>query len=260
MNFLSCLFKTNKRMNYTLEELLEIFPKHDNIDRNDIKDLLDNLYENCKQYQDIYMYFENYVSSRFPGSDYKKYGYDSPEANEYFVFVHGRRNYNQLTLYEWVKKVETLYISKVGQRRTYDEACKIAADKWCELLFKFHLQDNGAINEDHGGGFWACALATVLKEDSMKEITEEMIKNTHDNIYKYYKEHCFYKSKEKDDWSGQISLYCDYGPNVPLYELLEDSGIPDKYINNICPWKTGIDIDEIDNAVIIKGYQKRKLV
>ena len=127
------------------------------------------------------------------------------------------------------------------------------------MLFNFHLQDNGAINEDHGGGFWACALATVLKNDSMKDITEDMIKKTYDNLYNYYFNGSIYKDK-KDGWESEMHLYCDYGPNSPLYDILKESGIPEKLINNICPWKTGIEIDYNDNSVVIISYQKREYI
>jgi len=245
-----------KHMVFNLEELLQLFPKHERIDINKIKELLDSLYDNCTHYQDIYNYFLEYIKTCFPGSNREKYSYESPEYNEYFDYIYDVEK-DHMTFNSWIKYVESNFLSKFGQRRTYDEACLLAADKWCEMMFKFHLQDNGAINEDHGGGFWACALATVMKNDSMKEITEEMVKATHDNLYKYYKNRCWYECKDKDDsWSGYVNLYVDYHPNRPLYDILKDSGIPEKHIDSLCPWKTGIDIDETDNAVVVKGYQK----
>ena len=267
MKFLNWLFnrkknliiKPEKVMVYSFDELLEKFPKHEKIDINKVKELLDHLYDNCKYYQEIWNYFEKYINTCFPGSDYEKYSWDSPEHKEYSNYLHSIKDNNDLRFGDWIKYVQARFIYDKGQRRTFEEACEIATNKWCEMLFKFHLQDNGAINEDHGGGFWACALGTILKEDSMKELTEEMIKNTHDNIYKYYKGHSIYTDK-KDGWTSQINLYCDYGPNAPLYDILEDSGIPKKYINNICPWKTGVNIDETDNAVVLIGYQKRNYI
>ena len=187
-------------------------------------------------------------------SDYEKYGFDSPERKEYYHYLHNYEDDNFLDLYSWSKYASANYIEHKGKRRTFEEACQIAADKWCDLLFQWHLQDNGAINEDHGGGFYACALATVLKNEANKDITEEMITNTNKNLYEYYHNYCIYEDKY------QISPYCDYDPNRPLYDILEKSGIPEKKIRNICPWKTGIDIDENDNAVVVKGYQKREYI
>ena len=36
-----------------------------------------------------------------------------------------------------------------------------------------------------------------------------------------------------------------------------DQILSEDLISDICPWKTGIEIDENDNAVVIIGYQKR---
>lgn len=254
----------NKKMReeiivYSKEELLNLFPQHKRIDINKIEELLDNIFDNCKRYQNIYTYFEDYINSCFPGSDYQKYSYETPEHQEYSNYRFGSKDQVGLTLYQWNKLVEAYYLSKTGKIRPLEESCKIAADKWCEMLFNFHLQDNGAINEDHGGGFWACALATVLKNDSIKDITEDMIKKTYDNLYNYYFNGSIYKDK-KDGWESEMHLYCDYGPNSPLYDILEESGIPEKLINNICPWKTGIEIDYNDNSVVIIGYQKREYI
>ena len=66
--------------------------------------------------------------------------------------------------------------------------------------------------------------------------------------------------KEHPEWIHRIQLYCDYDPNRPLYDILYESGIPKNKIGSICPWKTGIEIDENDNAVIIIGYQKRDYI
>jgi hypothetical protein len=241
-------------MIYTLEELLVQFPMHERIDKDKIKEMIYSMYDNCQNYQDIYQYFEDYINTCFPGADYEKYGFDSPERKEYYHYLDNYEDENILSLYEWSKYAGFNYINHKGKRRTFEEACQIAADKWCEMLFNFHLQDNGAINEDHGGGFYACALATVLKNEANKDITEEMINNTNKNLYEYYHNYCIYEDKYP------ISPYCDYDPNRPLYDILQKSGIPEKKIRSICPWKTGIDIDENDNAVVIKGYQKREYI
>ena len=43
-------------------------------------------------------------------------------------------------------------------------------------------------------------------------------------------------------------------------DILYEAGIPEDDIRDICPWKTGIEIDEKDNAVIMIGYQKRDYI
>lgn len=165
-----------------------------------------------------------------------------------------------------------------GKKHTDEEAAKIAADKWCELLFDWHLQDNGALNEDHPGGFTACALGTILANTSKERITEEMKVKTHELFQEYYRRSIhFYNDynqedlnwlkttfpdKEGDyDWKYGFSnndMYCDYNPYYPLYLLLVNAGIPDKDVRNICPWKTGISIRKEDNAVLYHTYQHRE--
>lgn len=165
-----------------------------------------------------------------------------------------------------------------GKKHTDEEAAKIAADKWCELLFDWHLQDNGALNEDHPGGFTACALGTILANTSKERITEEMKVKAHELFQEYYRRsihfHNDYNQEDLNwlkttfpdkegnyDWKygfGYNDMYCDYNPYYPLYLLLVNAGIPDKDVRNICPWKTGISIRKEDNAVLYHTYQHRE--
>jgi len=164
-----------------------------------------------------------------------------------------------------------------GKTHTDEEAAKIASDKWCELLFGWHLQDNGALNETHGGGFPACALGTILAEESKKNITEDMKQKAHELLQEYYKRLIHYSNtgdykdiewlkttlkpiKEEYDWKFGFDddMYCDYNPCWALYIILENAGIPERVIDNICPWKTGISIRIDDNAVMYNTYQSRK--
>lgn len=239
----------------TKEELLEKFPKNEKIDLNVISELLDGLFYNCEHYQDIFESFRKYIDDCLPGSDLKKYEYGAPERQEYYNFIYGEGN----NFCVWIKFVEEYFLEIKGMRRTFEEACKLAADKWCEMLFDLMLQDNGAINEMHGGGFYACALGTFLKEKSRENITEEMIEKTWQNLYDYYKGGSMYHNKESG-YNHKIDLYCDYYPNAPLDEILEHSGIPENVRRNICPWKSGVQIDDKDNAVVLIGYQKREYV
>ena len=236
-----------------MEELLKTFPQNDKIDINVIKCMLENLFDNCNGYQDILDYFLTYVNSCFPGSDYNKYGYNTPEYKEHSHYLYGNDSMN---FYDWIKLVQKYYLDNKGKKRTYEEACDIAANKWLELLFEFHLQDNGALNEDMS--FKMSLLATSLKENARNEISEDIIKNVYDNIHEYYMNHCQYQVNE--DYKTYVKLYCDYGPNAPLYDLLKKSGIEQFNISSLCPWKTGIEIDENDNSVVILGYQTRKYI
>lgn len=163
-----------------------------------------------------------------------------------------------------------------GQVRTDEEAAKIAADKWCELMFKWHLQDNGALNESHGGGFPACALGTILAEKGREGITDEMKTKAHKLLSDYYIKQLHFsrtydledvqwlknnlpnKEGNGDDWKyGFHDLSCDYGPSMGLYLVLYNAGIPEKSIDSICPWKTRITIRKEDNTVMYDTYQHR---
>lgn len=173
--------------------------------------------------------------------------------------------------------IQKRWVDVNGKLRTNEEAAVLAANKWCELLFDWHLQDNGALNEEHPGGFTACALGTVLANKSKERITDEMKVKTRELFIEYYKRYLHYwethdfddikwayKTMPGDDpekqysWSHGFSpgaMYCDYGPYTPLYLLLRAAGIPESDINCICPWKTGIEIRDLDNAVLYRTYQ-----
>ena len=244
--------------NYTIEKLVNDCPKSDKVDMNIIKEMLENIFEHCDYYQDIFDYFKIYICECLPGHDSKKYKWDSPEYDEYWKYMHGDDDNNHFGFYKWIKFVEEDFLLVKSPRRTFNEACKLASDEWCKRLFGNHFQDNGALNEEHS--FIMCGLGTLLKDKANESITEKMIENTRTNLYKYFENHCEYRSKEHPEWIHHIQLYSDYGPNCPLYDILYESGIPENEIESICPWKTGIEIDENDNAVIIIGYQKRDYI
>lgn len=168
-----------------------------------------------------------------------------------------------------------------GYAHTDEEAAKIAADKWCELIFGWHLQDNGAINENHGGGFYACALGTILANNAKEGLSEDVKVKAHNLFYEYYLRGIKFqkdgKMKHIDwlvenlsggsesrvswDWSRygfSYDLYCDYGPDTPIYLILYNAGVPENSIRSICPWKTGISIRREDNAVFYNTYQHRE--
>ena len=243
----------------TIDILIQQCPQHDKVDMNKIEEMLENIFDNCEHYQDVYEYFKKYVDTCFPGSDYNKYKWDSPEYDEYWKYMNGDDDDKiQISFYKWIRFVKEDFLCIKGKRRTFEDACKLASNEWCKRLFGNHFQDNGALNEEHS--FMMCGLGTLLKDKANESITQEMIENTRKNLYKYFENHCECKDKEHPEWKHRIQLYCDYGPNTPLYDILYESGIPKNLISDICPWKTGIEIDENDNAVIIIGYQKRDYI
>ena len=67
--------------------------------------------------------------------------------------------------------------------------------------------------------------------------------------------------KDPFDWRHfefRCDLYCDYGPATSLYLILVNAGVDKRDVRNICPWKTGIDIRTVDNAVIYKTYRHQE--
>ena len=184
--------------------------------------------------------------------------------------------------YIWVSSqdkvgLENIWTAVNGKTHSEEEAAKIAADKWCELLFDWHLQDNGALDENHGGGFPLCALGTYLSEKSKENITEGMKEKAHKLLMEYYSRliHFEYTYDPKEvewlwrtlpDESGRYdwkygfdtNMYCDYDPCWALYLILFNAGISESDIRSIIPWKTGISIRVPDNAVIYQTYHKRE--
>ena len=202
-----------------------------------------------------------------------------PAVEETPEYKAWRRHSNISSLWSDCKRmngIEETWVDLNGKANTNEEAAKKAADKWCELIFGRHIQDNGAINEDHPGGFMACALGTLLADKSKERITDEMREKAHQLFNDYYLHNIHYDqtSDQKDlkwlnealptkgqdfDWKyGFYDLSCDYGPGWPLYMILYHAGVPEKDIENICPWKTSIRIRREDNAVMYNTYQHQE--
>ena len=206
-----------------------------------------------------------------------------PAVEETPEYKAWRRHADISTLWSDCKRmsgIEKAWVDLNGKANTNEEAAKKAADKWCELIFGWHLQDNGAINENHAGGFYACALGTVLANKSKEGISEDVKKKAHSLFYEYYLRLLHYyetKDKKDIDWlvehlpdddkkdpfdwryfEFRCDLYCDYGPGTPLYLILVNAGVDKKDARNICPWKTGIDIRPVDNAVMYNTYQHQE--
>ena len=206
-----------------------------------------------------------------------------PAVEETPEYKAWRRHADISTLWSDCKRmsgIEKAWVDLNGKANTNEEAAKKAADKWCELIFGWHLQDNGAINENHAGGFYACALGTVLANKSKEGISEDVKKKAHSLFYEYYlRQLHYYETKDKKDidwlvehipdddkkdpfdwryFEFRCDLYSDYGPTTPLYLILVNAGVDKRDAGNICPWKTGIDIRVVDNAVMYNTYQHQE--
>lgn len=241
---------------YTNETLVQLFNECDKIKRDQIVSLVEDIFasENYHQISNkIYKFCEEFWPEP---QDYDSQEWKIWSDYMYGYYDHDTKHYNK-PLGDWVDQCEYEYVYRNGKMHTYKEACEIAANKWCELIFEWHLNDNGALNEDHPGGFTACALSSVLKNEASSKIPKEQQEKAYELIKKFYEDDCwweYYNDKGEYENTWQTNLNVDYGPNRPLYELLKKAGIEEKHIRTICPWKTSIRIDERDNSVIWHKY------
>lgn len=222
----------------------------------------------------LYKVFNTFVKDTYGEIDWSMDREAVKETQAYKDWVRHDHIHTVWHYCERTLRASEAWVKANGKAHTAEEAAKIAADKWCEIIFGWHLQDNGALNEDHGGGFPACALATVLAEDSKKNITDEMKTKAHELFQEYYRRLMHYnetadskdiewlKENLKDksgsfDWEYGFSydLYCDYDPSWALYLILENAGVPENTIRSISPWKTSISIRKEDNMVMYNTYK-----
>ena len=228
----------------------------------------------------IYDALDKYVKGSF---DDINWDLGRPAVEESPEYKAWRRRTDISTLWFDCKRmsgIEKAWVDLNGKANTNEEAAKKAADKWCELIFGWHLQDNGAINENHAGGFYACALGTVLANKSKEGISEDVKKKAHSLFYEYYlRQLHYYETKDKKDidwlveylpdddkkdpfdwryFEFRCDLYCDYGPTTPLHLILVNAGVDKMDVRNICPWKTGLDIRAVDNVVMYNTYQHQE--
>lgn len=228
----------------------------------------------------IYEVLDKYVKGSYSDINWDLGRPAVTETPEYKAWI---RHNDISTIWSDCKRmsgIEKTWVDLNGKANTNEEAAKKVADKWCELIFGWHLQDNGAINENHGGGFYACALGTVLANKSKEGISEDVKKKAHSLFYEYYLRLLHYyetKDKKDIDWlvehlpdddkkdpfdwryfEFRCDLYCDYNPGTPLYLILVNAGVDKRTAGNICPWKTGINIRVVDNAVMYNTYQHQE--
>ncbi len=156
-------------------------------------------------------------------------------------------------------------------KNTKEEAAAIAADKWCQMLFGSHIQDNGA--RECG---LMCMLATIVADHAKNEISEESKIKTREILEQYY----LHEIINDKDWLAKVlgtyanyhgetcefnffdrDLYCDYHPCLHLRRILSIAGIDDSVAESIAPFKTGIEILTDENegyTVVLKTYGRRQ--
>lgn len=227
----------------TVEEIVGLLPENPHITREQLTPVVEKALSDFDNYRDasdyLYEEWDRLYPRPNPGMDKK--GNITPEYSEWYEFGDNRYSLN--------KAMTDEFIARHGVKRTYEEACEIAADKWTELIFNIHIQNNGD-NSKQGGQMQM--MATLLKERARVGLPLGTDEKFHKLCKEYYLNGCKYKSKS--GWVSEIKLYSDYGPNAPLYDLLHNAGVPDDRIENITPWKTGVTIDKHDHSVCVAGY------
>lgn len=115
------------------------------------------------------------------------------------------------------------------------EQIKKAVDWWAREIRKGGIQDNGG--SESREGFMAMILATNLRNDTSKKITDEQI-----DIFK----DALTKRLEKDNI---VRIDTDYHPCYILSKAAEEAGI-----DKLCfPWKTTMILNP-DGTVTVYGY------
>lgn len=231
---------------FTNEELLALMPEHERVDREYIKGAIDFIMEKMPCYQDIDGYIKQCCSKTFPYPTNEQFRNRDAYVDEY------RNYFYETPYYKFRNCVQSEFLNRRGVRRSWEDACQIAANKWIDMIFGAHIQDNGDCT---GHSDMAMMLGTLVKEKAMDGCGDNVPDKARELLYQYYLGGCIYKSDDGHEF--KCEPYSDYGPNSPLYDILVKAGVDEKDAGSITPWKTGIEIDENDNAVILIGYQKR---
>ncbi len=153
----------------------------------------------------------------------------------------------------WLKTFETEFIAQHGQVRTFDEACQTAADEWVRLIFGNHVQNNG--DKSDAGGL-AMVLGTLVKGMAGSGYSRDVIDNFRSLMADHYRGGCRWKSESGAEYSDVPNV--DYIPSSSLFGLLVKAGCKEDDANNMCPWKTGITINQRDNSVCVRGYRTNR--
>ena len=221
----------------TNEGLAMLFPECTYIKCSDIEPLIQTLFEECKDYREINEKVKDYCWKYYPRPDTKSEEYDT-----YLEYYH--------KVTEWIKHIEREYVERKGYRHPFDEACLIAAHEWAKMIFGVHVQNNG---DKTPAGDFLSIMGTLAKEKAKKDLNIQVVGKFITLMTEYYKNGC--KDERVSGYSIDIDPYCDYYPNSPLRNILIKSGVNKEKVEKICPWKTGISIDEIDYAVKVRRYQ-----
>lgn len=236
----------------TNEELVGKFPECPQIKRDDIRPLIEQVFAECKVYREIYNVVMKFCRKLYP--EPARYNSEDPECEAWYNYFCGDYDTKQYDFKNWIEAIEQEFLVRTGQRRTFEEACRIAAEEWSSMIFDRHVQDNGDKSE---GGFFTMMLATINKADAAKEIEINVPDKFKELMTEYYLSGCKYKGTYGE---FESEPYSDYGPNAALADILTKAGVPQLKLSVICPWKTGIHVDSRDGTVVVRGYQKERYI
>lgn len=244
-------------INKVVELLINEFPESEEVKKSDISEAVKFIFNGgVNYYQEVSDVLYEALHKVFPYLAYSEWEEKLKNGlveGNYEDYTDKYYNYTVDRFHFWAERVKFEFHSLKGNRRTYEKACSLAADKWCEMIFGNRNQDNG---DRSGYSDMMMLLGSMLKSDAQKDISLEVIENARKGFEKFYHNGCIWKFDDGKEW--KIDLYCDYSPNLPLYEILCEAGVPMNDIRSICPWKTGVEIDKLDNAVVVRHYNERK--
>jgi len=233
----------------TTDELIQVFPECDKIKREDIAECITKAMTEERFYKEASDKVYRKAQELWPYQRGLKD--DDPERVAYKAYFWGNILKDvEAPFKKWQETFETEFIAQHGQVRTFDEACQVAADEWARMIFGRHIQDNGDKSSD---GVFGNMLATIVKDRCCSGYGQDVIDRFREAIKQHYLGHCIYESKEHGSYRDIPD--CDYHPSPSLRKALSDAGCKDDDISYMCPCKTCIIIDEVDNSVCIRGYQ-----
>ncbi len=228
----------------TTEELIQAFPECEKIKREDIAECITKAMTEERFYAEASDKVYRKANELWPYSRGLKI--DDPERRAYGAYFCV-----ESPLEEWLKTFETEFIAQHGQVRTFDEACQTAADEWVRMIFGNHVQNNG--DQSDAGGL-AMVLGTLVKNKANSGYGKDVIDNFRSLMADHYRGGCRWRDESGTEYRDEPDV--DYLPSPSLLGLLVKAGCEEKDANDMCPWKTVITIDQRDNSVCVRGYQK----
>lgn len=234
--------KTVRRM--TNEEIINAFPECERIKKADVAECISKVFDEVKFYREVDYYIRRHCFKFWP----EPTNYSTEYAKEHGNYFYGDYDNKDFRFRNWIKQIEQEFIQRNGQHRTFDEACQLAGDEWARMIFGNHIQNNG--DQSDAGGI-AMVLGTLAKDKAKSGYDSEVINKFRSLIADEYRKH----GHNDHYWSAP---YCDYHPNETLGNALIEAGCDEHDVGSMCPWKTGITIDDRDGSVCIRGYRTEK--